>query len=146
LKVNRQLTLELATSDSLHESIASARRQYSARFGGDPQWVVAAPGRVNLIGEHIDYNDGFVLPMAIDRYCVVAGGPAEGNSAAVYSANADEQVAISLIAPQRNSNPGHSSNYVAGVIAGCRRLMPVCFDGFAALVTSDVVTLSSSSR
>src|SRR5437667_8069704 len=41
-------------------------------FGHPPGWVVAAPGRVNLIGEHTDYNDGFVLPMAIDRHVVLA--------------------------------------------------------------------------
>ena len=41
-------------------------------FGHAPRWMVAAPGRVNLIGEHTDYNDGFVLPMAIDRYIVIA--------------------------------------------------------------------------
>src|SRR6266403_4201395 len=40
--------------------------------GHPPQWLVAAPGRVNLIGEHTDYNDGFVLPMAIERYTVIA--------------------------------------------------------------------------
>ena len=42
------------------------------RFGRDPRWITAAPGRVNLIGEHTDYNDGFVLPMAIERYVVLA--------------------------------------------------------------------------
>ena len=41
-------------------------------FGHPPRWVVAAPGRVNLIGEHTDYNDGFVLPMAIERHIVIA--------------------------------------------------------------------------
>src|ERR1700704_4645483 len=112
----------------LNQLVASTLDRFRQRYGREPQWIAAAPGRVNLIGEHIDYNDGFVLPMAIDRYCVVAGGPAEGDSAVVYSTNADEQVAISVIAPHRNSNPGHWSNYVAGVIAGCRRLMPVCFD------------------
>ena len=42
-------------------------REFSSRFGGKPTFLARAPGRVNLIGDHTDYNDGFVLPMAIDR-------------------------------------------------------------------------------
>ena len=42
------------------------------RFGADPEFVARAPGRVNLLGEHVDYNDGFVLPSAIDRVTLVA--------------------------------------------------------------------------
>src|SRR3954453_18619201 len=49
---------------------------FAARFGAAPRWLAAAPGRVNLIGEHTDYTGGFSLPMAIDRYTVIAGGPA----------------------------------------------------------------------
>jgi galactokinase len=45
---------------------------FRATFGGDPVGVAIAPGRVNLIGEHTDYNDGFVLPMAIDRCTTIA--------------------------------------------------------------------------
>src|SRR5512147_2006340 len=41
--------------------------EFTQRFGSPPGAIVRAPGRVNLIGEHTDYNDGFVLPMAIDR-------------------------------------------------------------------------------
>ena len=44
----------------------------SKAYGRPPRWIVAAPGRVNVIGEHTDYNDGFVLPMAIERYAVMA--------------------------------------------------------------------------
>jgi galactokinase len=49
-------------------------------FGATPQWGAHAPGRVNLIGEHTDYNEGFVLPIAIDRVCACVGSPlANGN-------------------------------------------------------------------
>jgi galactokinase len=48
---------------------------FQARFGTPPTFVASAPGRVNLIGEHTDYNDGFVFPAAIDRGTAVAIGP-----------------------------------------------------------------------
>src|SRR5437867_11586596 len=51
------------------EQVAAAFR---SRFGAEPAWLVRAPGRVNLIGEHTDYNEGFVLPMAIDRAVWIA--------------------------------------------------------------------------
>ena len=50
------------------------RRDRKGRFGRGPDLIVTSPGRVNLIGEHTDYNDGFVLPMAIDRTTVIAAG------------------------------------------------------------------------
>lgn len=55
-------------------AIAAYRRVY----GTEPTVVIRAPGRVNLIGEHTDYNEGFVLPLAIDRDTVVAAGPGSG--------------------------------------------------------------------
>ncbi len=58
----------------LDQLVASASNRFQARYGRTPRWIAAAPGRVNIIGEHIDYNDGFVLPMALDRYCVIAAG------------------------------------------------------------------------
>ena len=48
---------------------------FTERFGQTPTLVVRAPGRVNLIGEHTDYNDGFVLPLAIDRAAWIALRP-----------------------------------------------------------------------
>lgn len=60
--------------------IARARQGYRLAFGAEPTRFVAAPGRVNLIGEHVDYNDGFVLPCAIDRETVIAFGPAAGDA------------------------------------------------------------------
>jgi len=54
----------------------TAASEFAARFQRPPRWVVAAPGRVNIIGEHTDYSGGLVLPMAIDRYTVIAAAPA----------------------------------------------------------------------
>lgn len=52
---------------------------YRAAYGAEPTQLFAAPGRVNLIGEHVDYNDGFVLPCAIDRETIVALGEGQGS-------------------------------------------------------------------
>jgi len=52
---------------------------YRERFGAEPEVIASAPGRINLIGEHTDYNGGFVLPCAIDRRVAVAMSPAEGD-------------------------------------------------------------------
>lgn len=55
--------------------IARAQDGFQAAFGSAPSQVYRAPGRVNLIGEHVDYNEGFVLPCAIDRETIVALAP-----------------------------------------------------------------------
>ena len=58
----------------------TAARVFAERFGRAPRWLAVAPGRVNLIGEHTDYNGGYVLPLAIDRYVVIAAAPAAADS------------------------------------------------------------------
>lgn len=62
-------------SEAPHSSTVRAMRAFDERFGGEPPVVASAPGRVNLIGDHIDYSGGHVLPLAIDRRCVAAIGP-----------------------------------------------------------------------
>src|SRR5215207_10772586 len=54
------------------EIIQRITKLFSETFGGAPAHIVRAPGRVNLLGEHVDYNDGFVLPAAIDRATYIA--------------------------------------------------------------------------
>ena len=51
------------------------RETFRERFGHQPVGIWSSPGRVNLIGEHTDYNEGFVLPFAISRRTLVAAGP-----------------------------------------------------------------------
>jgi galactokinase len=53
---------------NLQELSAHTAAEFEKAYGRAPHWIVAAPGRVNVIGEHTDYNDGFVLPMAIEFY------------------------------------------------------------------------------
>src|SRR3954451_20710209 len=105
----------------LNRLVARASEGFRQRYGRDPRWIVAAPGRVNLIGEHIDYNDGFVLPMAIERYCIIAADANlhAGDTATVFSAATNEDAQISLTSPSSHEKRGHWSNYFAGVVAGC---------------------------
>src|SRR5208282_4978635 len=65
---------------SLHKLAAETAQQFVKAFGRPPRWIVAAPGRVNVIGEHTDYNDGFVLPMAIEYYAVMAADRPSGGA------------------------------------------------------------------
>ena len=58
-------------------------REFTAAFGRVPQ-IYRAPGRVNLIGEHTDYNDGFVRPMALDRSAWVAAAPRHDRQIVVH--------------------------------------------------------------
>ena len=124
-------------SSQLEALVTSAAARFEQQYHRQPRWIVAAPGRVNIIGEHVDYNDGFVLPMAIERYCVIAGGEIQGDTAKVFSVAADDEATISLTAPRPHPSPGHWSNYVAGVIAGFveRGMRPT---GFQAVVESSV--------
>ena len=57
---------------------SDADQLFREAFGGEPRWSSQAPGRVNLIGEHVDYMGGLVLPTAVDRYVWLAGSPARG--------------------------------------------------------------------
>ena len=75
---------------------SSVFQAFCQRFGQAPEFVVRAPGRVNLIGEHTDYNDGFVLPMAIDRAAWLALRPRPDRAVHVHSLDFAETVAFSL--------------------------------------------------
>ena len=63
----------------------AVRDIFTDKFGKPPEWVIRAPGRVNLIGEHTDYNDGFVLPMAIDRAVWIALRRREDDHVKLYA-------------------------------------------------------------
>ena len=70
--------------------------EFESHFGGTPEIVVRAPGRVNLIGEHTDYNDGFVMPLAIDRYTVIALSPTSHGRMTLHSIDHGEVLDVDL--------------------------------------------------
>lgn len=84
-------------------------------FGGEPTHMMRAPGRVNLIGEHTDYNDGFVLPCAIDRDTIVAARIT--TDGALSSVAADFGMAVDRMAIGQGFGPATDewANYVRGV-------------------------------
>lgn len=75
---------------------AQIETDFLARFGTAPTVIVRAPGRVNLIGEHTDYNDGFVLPMAIDRAIVIALRPRPDRRLVLHALDYAQSAAFDL--------------------------------------------------
>ncbi|MGB0578444.1 MAG: galactokinase [Limisphaerales bacterium] len=124
-------------STSTHQlQTAHIVEQFCARFGCQPEGIASAPGRVNLIGEHTDYNDGWVLPLAIDRSCHIAAAPNDSNEIVVYSKERDKEHRFSLCDLEPKAN-GNFSDYVRGVVAGfCSTGASV--GGFNAFISSDV--------
>jgi galactokinase len=103
---------------TLGELIAHVSQQFTIIYGRPPRWIAAAPGRVNVIGEHTDYNDGFVLPMAIERYAVMAADSSSSSSScAIFDVHFKESATIDVSVPVTKGSPKWS-NYVRGVIAG----------------------------
>ena len=95
----------------------SLRAAFMTEFGGPPSVVVQAPGRVNLIGEHTDYNDGFVLPCAIDYGTLVAARPRA--DAVVRVLALDQGAALDEFTLAAPITPRHDAawpNYVRGMV------------------------------
>ncbi|HTW46182.1 MAG TPA: galactokinase [Acidobacteriaceae bacterium] len=98
--------------------VTATKRSHAGRFGRRPR-VFAAPGRVNLIGEHTDYADGFVMPAAIDFATFAAVTPREDGKIVVRSENYKEQVEYALDALPAH-RVGHWSDYPVGVLSVLR--------------------------
>ena len=94
-----------------HRALAQA---FKDRYGGAEPRLFRAPGRVNLIGEHTDYNDGFVLPMALDRETVVAAAPRPDRVVRVRTLSLNQEAEFDLDAPAARSR-GTWLAYVEGV-------------------------------
>lgn len=100
----------------MSDLITSVSKIFEATFENSPEKLVQAPGRVNLIGEHTDYNDGFVLPCAINYQAVVAASAREDNKVKVVSVDYDCAIDSFEISDDIPHSEQQWANYVRGVV------------------------------
>ena len=94
--------------------IEGIKTKFIESFSENPQMIVRSPGRINLIGEHTDYNDGFVLPAAIDREMIFAISPRNDKNCEIIAYNLEERLSFSV--DNLSKNQANWSNYLKGVI------------------------------
>lgn len=111
------------------------RSKFQETYNREPR-IFRAPGRVNLIGEHVDYNDGFVLPMAIDREAVVAAAPRRDSLFKIYALDVDETKEFDL-----NDEPQRMRGIWLDFIEGTIRLLK---EKFPKLTTGADICFTSS--
>ncbi len=132
-------------SPAAHNPLARAIEAFEARFGRRPTHGAAAPGRINLIGEHTDYSDGFVLPMAIDRSTVIVGAPAADPAVSrLFAADLNQTAEADFrnaVAPS-DVPRGAWISYIAGVFAHFPH--PTNRDREGAAINLDVAIASST--
>jgi galactokinase len=115
-------------------------RAFRSEYGRSPEAIARAPGRVNLIGEHVDYNDGWVLPSAIDRGAFLAFSPARTEEMRVLALDLGERV---VVRPEEVPGPEAArtlppwARYPAGV-AWALRQSGLRVDGLEGVVSSSV--------
>ncbi|MCE5199354.1 MAG: galactokinase [Armatimonadota bacterium] len=95
--------------------IDDLRNEFKKLFGTNPDTIVKGPGRVDLLGHHTDYNDGFVLPVAVDRDVIAAGSLRDDNKVVVNSLNFRTTSEFALDSIERDE-VNTWSNYVRGML------------------------------
>ncbi len=116
--------------------IDTAKSCFEKNFCAKSTAYGCAPGRVEVLGNHTDYNEGFILSAAIDRHVVICGRAVPGENCVAYSAAFDKRETFSLRAPQKNTE-NFWVNYLAGVVDQLQK-SGVALGGFEAVVISDV--------
>jgi galactokinase len=91
------------------------RDKFFELFEKEPM-IIRSPGRINLIGEHTDYNDGFVMPAAIDKEILFAIAPSDTEESSAYAYRFDEKITLDIVNPKPVDQP-EWANYLLGVLA-----------------------------
>jgi galactokinase len=111
-----------ASDPDIADRLVRATRALTARFAGPPRFAASAPGRVNLIGEHTDYNDGFVLPIALDRRAViVADRTTASPRSTLLALDLERSAEADFTRPLERDTDQPWANYLLGVADQFRR-------------------------
>ncbi len=112
--------------------------EFVKKFGYSPDVAAYAPGRVNLIGEHTDYNDGFVLPFALPYKTIIVGNKTNSGICRVYSCSQEKSNIVEFLVNEQLSVGEPSwANYVKGTVFQYLKDLPKGF-GFDAVVSTTV--------
>jgi galactokinase len=101
----------LNTEDAIHERVVS---KFSDLFG-EIELITQSPGRINLLGEHVDYNDGFVMPAGINFSTYFCLSKSRDTLSRIYSLKYNEWIEVDLLTPQRVDRPVWA-NFLLGVL------------------------------
>ncbi|EER19283.1 Galactokinase, putative [Perkinsus marinus ATCC 50983] len=101
--------------------VADAVKDYRQKFGAEPAAFGAAPGRIEILGNHTDYNEGFVLSAAIDRYTVVVGGKSPDDKVRLHSSAFANVVEFDINDETKYEGEDSWANYSKGVIVELRK-------------------------
>ncbi len=123
---------------STHQRARRLTAEYTSRYDREPDGIWMAPGRVNLIGEHTDYNDGFVLPVALDRTTMVAAAARDDGRVRLFSTSEPDPPEIDVAAIAPGAVSGWSA-YPLGVLWALRE-QAVAVPGMDLGIDSDVPT------
>ena len=126
------------TLDPQSNRIPSITQKFEETFGSPPTFIASAPGRVNLIGEHTDYNDGYVFPVAIDKYINIAARQRTDRRITLHASDVNDSWEFNLDA--RQSIPQQApawSHYLIGV-ASLLQASGRTIAGIDAVITGDV--------
>ncbi|WP_165219240.1 galactokinase [Aquisphaera insulae] len=123
---------------TLDELKARCTSSFEQRFGASPSALGLAPARVELLGNHTDYNGGLVMAAAIDRFTLAAGRPVSTSSCRIHAVNYADDTEFSLRSIQRGED-GDWPNYVKGVVWAIQDAEgPELVSGFEMAVLGDV--------
>jgi galactokinase len=114
--------------------VETVKKTFLERFATEPL-IIRSPGRVNIIGEHTDYNEGFVLPGAIDKSIYIAISKRDDNRIELYAGDFQETFACTIedVAPTKEVWP----NYILGIVDQLKK-SGFGLSGFNAVVDGDV--------
>ena len=124
--------------DAFQELKKLVHQEFEKQFSMTPFWIASAPSRVNLIGEHIDYCDGFVLPLAINRHIIIAAAPNGTSQANITSTLFPGQPATIMLDEKPLKGAPKWANYIRGVLDGFRIKDFWPLPGFDAVIHSNI--------